>query len=68
MAALLRLDISESVVNLSRDDWMVIERALQDRIEVLKATANFGPGSLRFHEVQTCGRLRTLINETQIKW
>lgn len=50
-------------MKLSRDDWMVIERALQDRVVKLKESQGFGPGSLRYHEIQKCNRLRGVINE-----
>ena len=49
-------------MKLTRDDWMVIGRALQDRTAVLEATDGFGAGTLRFHEVERCKRLRSVVD------
>jgi hypothetical protein len=49
-------------MKFTRDDWMVISRALQDRVAALENTDGFGAGTLRFHEAEKCKRLRTVID------
>jgi hypothetical protein len=47
------------MLNFNRDDCMVLERALQDRIDVLQDKA--GSGDLCYNEVQNCVRLRRVL-------
>jgi hypothetical protein len=49
-------------MELSRDDWMVISRALQDRITALRRSQGFAAGSLRGEEVDHCENLRRIVD------
>ena len=56
------MNATDTAMKLSRDDWMVIGRALQDRANVLENTDGFSAGTLRYSEVERCKALQKLVD------
>lgn len=53
------------ISDLPRNDWMVIGRALQDRVAVLEAVfaeLDRKPSTLCEHEINKCQRIRRLVD------